>query len=63
VRNISFRGVTINGEAQAHFVLSPASATCTKLRGSATLSCKLVGDTSSASLAGASRRRRRKKGR
>lgn len=61
VRSLDFRGMTVIGEAKAHFVLSPAAAVCHKPGGSTTLSCKLVGDTSSKHLSGAKRQRRRKR--
>lgn len=53
---IDFRGMSVNGNVAAHFVLSPAFATCRKE--GTTLRCKLAGDTSSSSLSGRRRKRR-----
>ncbi len=55
-RSVRFRGVTVEGDARLGFVLSPASAVCHK-RGTE-IDCKLIGDRSSASLAGRQKRRR-----
>lgn len=61
VRAIDFRGITVSGDGvRAGFVLSPAAAVCRKDARSTTLSCKLVGDTSSAHLSGTTRKRRKK---
>lgn len=57
-RSVRFRGVTVEGDARLGFVLSPASAVCHK-RGSE-IDCKLIGETSSKSLAGRRRKRRRR---
>ena len=57
-RTIRFRGAHVTGNARVDFVLSPAAATCSVGRGE--VSCKLIGDTSSDSLRGARRRRRRR---
>lgn len=56
--SVSFRGVTVSGDARLGFVLSPASAVCRK--NGREITCKLVGDTSSASLSGSRRRKRRR---
>jgi len=59
-RSVSFRGMTVTGQARVGFVLSPASAVCHK--DGREIRCKLVGDTSLPSLAGLfglGRRRRR----
>lgn len=60
-RSVSFRGAGISGDgARVGFVLVPASAVCSKSRGSSEVVCKLEGDTSSPSLQGARRRKRRR---
>ncbi len=56
-RLVRFRGAHVAGKARVDFVLSPASAVCKK--SGSEISCKLVGETSSDSLRGARRRRRR----
>jgi hypothetical protein len=58
-RSVRFRGVTVSGEASLGFVLSPASAVCHK-RGTE-IDCKLIGDRSSASLAGRRRSKKRRR--
>jgi hypothetical protein len=59
VRNISFRGMTVSGVgSDVGFVLMPAHATCS--REGNTLSCRLQGDTSSPSLSGPRRKRKRR---
>lgn len=58
-RSVSFRGMTVSGEARLGFVLSPASAVCHK--NGREISCKLQGDTSSAGLSGLKRRRGRRR--
>ncbi len=55
VRNVQFRGATFNGEGGVGFVLSPAAAKCEKRMGDTHVSCRLVGETSLPSLAGARR--------
>jgi len=56
---VSFRGMNISGKARIGFVLSPASAVCSKPdRGEIT--CKLIGNTSQESLRGSRRKRRRR---
>lgn len=57
VSSLRFRGMSVGGDATMGFVLIPASATCRKE--GTQLVCKLKGDTSSPSLAGRARRRRR----
>ena len=57
-RTVRFRGAYVAGAARVDFVLSPAKATCKV--GGGTVSCTLTGDTSSESLRGARRRKRRR---
>ena len=57
-REVSFRGAHVAGAARVDFVLSPAAAVC-RSDGRA-VTCKLIGDTSSESLRGTRRRRRRR---
>ncbi len=57
---VAFRGAHITGGGRIGFVLMPASAVCRKTRADRELRCSLVGDTSSPSLRGARRRRRRR---
>lgn len=56
--SVSFRGVTVSGDARLGFVLSPASAVCSK--SGREISCRLKGDTSSKHLSGAGRRRKKR---
>jgi hypothetical protein len=56
-RTVRFRGAHVTGKARVDFVLSPAHATCKK--SGTEISCTLHGETSSESLRGARRRRRR----
>jgi hypothetical protein len=58
-RSVRFRGVTVSGEANLNFVLIPASAVCHK-RGTE-IDCKLIGDKTSASLAGRSLRGKKRR--
>ena len=55
--SLRFRGLHVEGAARVGFVTSPASAVCRK--DGREISCKLIGDTSSESLSGITRRRRR----
>lgn len=57
VRTVRFRGAHVTGKARVDFVLSPAWATCR--REGSEIACKLNGETSSESLRGARRKRRR----
>jgi hypothetical protein len=57
-RSVSFRGMNVSGNARLGFVLSPAQAVCSK--NGSEISCKLVGDKSSASLEGLRGRRKRR---
>lgn len=58
-RAVDFRGVSISGDANMGFVLSPAAAKCEKRKSDVALRCHLVGDTGSGSLRGARKRKRR----
>lgn len=56
--SVNFRGMHVYGNAHMGFVLSPASAVCRR-RGKE-ITCHLEGNTSSSSLSGVKRKRKRR---